>query len=177
LLDRHNCTLLKKKVSQAIEGHAGTFASVKWKDENRIFFCFASRTQHLSKLFIIEVGESKTKFPKMAVDIYYPPEAGQDFPVAIQASEQTNVVFIITKFGYLHVFHITTGKLIYMNRISADTIFATAKYTPENGLIGVNKKGQVLTVSIDPGTVITYITDVLKDPDLAKQLAEECKFG
>jgi len=164
---------LERSVSQVIEAHAATFSTILWKGQKRTLFCFANRNSTSSKLLIFEVGQEKETFPSQAVDIYYPPEANQDFPVAIQASEQYRVLFIITKFGYLHVFHIMTGKLIYMNRISAETIFVTAKYSPEAGLIGVNRKGQILTVSIDPTTVITYITEVLKDPDLAKQYARE----
>lgn len=32
---------------------------------------------------------------------------------------------------------------IYMNRISAETIFVTAPHEATSGIIGVNKKGQV----------------------------------
>jgi clathrin heavy chain len=35
------------------------------------------------------------------------------------------VAYIITKYGYLHIFDIHSGELIYMNRISADTVFTT----------------------------------------------------
>ena len=36
-----------------------------------------------------------------------------------------------------------TGTCIYMNRISAETIFVTAPHEPSSGIIGVNRKGQV----------------------------------
>ena len=35
------------------------------------------------------------------------------------------VAYIITKYGYLHIFDIHSAELIYMNRISADTVFTT----------------------------------------------------
>ena len=44
-----------------------------------------------------------------------------------------------------------------MNRISADTIFVTAQHEPTSGIIGVNRKGQVLSVSMDEENVVPYI--------------------
>lgn len=41
------------------------------------------------------------------------------------------------------MYDLESGVCIYMNRISADTIFVTAPYEPTSGIIGVNKKGQV----------------------------------
>lgn len=53
-------------------------------------FCFAVRTAAGGgKLHIIEVGsppEGNQPFVKKAVDVFFPPEAGTDFPVAMQVS-------------------------------------------------------------------------------------------
>ena len=64
-------------------------------------------------------------------------------------SPKHGVVYLITKYGYVHLYDIETGVCIYMNRISAETIFVTAPHEPSNGIIGVNRKGQVLSVSLD----------------------------
>ena len=93
-------------------------------------------------------------------------------------SKKNCVVYLITKYGYVHLYDIESGTCIYMNRyvkkkqfdvallqeeeesslsftltlkphtspllrISADTIFVTAQHEPTNGIIGVNRKGQV----------------------------------
>lgn len=153
-------------------------------------FCF--------QLHIIEVGTPPTgnqPFPKKAVDVFFPPEAQNDFPVAmqveklkttcmrssldfitffdvyditscknlenminlhpfhilmgffslyVQISSKQDVVFLITKYGYIHLYDLETGTCIYMNRISGETIFVTAPHEPTAGIIGVNRKGQVL---------------------------------
>jgi clathrin heavy chain len=57
---------------------------------------------------------------------------------------------------------------IYMNRISHETIFVTAEHEATNGIIGVNKKGQVLSVSVDEQTIILT---TLKNTELAFKLA------
>lgn len=58
-----------------------------------------------------------------------------------------------------------------MNRISAETIFVTAPHEPSSGIIGVNRKGQVLSVSVDEENIIPYINNVLQNGDLALRMA------
>lgn len=82
-------------------------------------------------------------FQKKAIDVQFPAEAPNDFPVAMQTSAKHGVIYLVTKYGYVHVFDIESGTLIYMNRISADTMFVTAPYEPTSGIIAVNRKGQV----------------------------------
>ena len=41
------------------------------------------------------------------------------------------------------MYDVESGICIYMNRISADVIFTTAVHEASNGIIGVNRKGQV----------------------------------
>jgi len=58
-----------------------------------------------------------------------------------------------------------------MNRISGDTIFVTAPHESSGGIIGVNRKGQVLSVSVEEDNIIPYINSVLQNPDLALRMA------
>lgn len=41
------------------------------------------------------------------------------------------------------MYDLESGMCIYMNHVSADTIFVTAPHEPTSGIISVNKKGQV----------------------------------
>ncbi len=52
-------------------------------------------------------------------------------------------MYLVTKYGYVHLYDIETAVCIYMNRISSETIFVTAVYEMTHGIIGVNRKGQV----------------------------------
>ncbi|KPP70923.1 clathrin heavy chain 1-like, partial [Scleropages formosus] len=165
-----------RKVSQPIEGHAAGFAQFKMEGnaEESTLFCFAVRGQAGGKLHIIEVGTPPTgnqPFPKKAVDVFFPPEAQNDFPVAMQISSKQDVVFLITKYGYIHLYDLETGTCIYMNRISGETIFVTAPHEATAGIIGVNRKGQVLSVCVEEENIIPYITNVLQNPDLALRMA------
>lgn len=64
-----------------------------------------------------------------------------------QVSQKHGVTFLVTKYGYIHLYDVETGACIYMNRISGDTIFVTAPHENTSGIIGVNRKGQVITIS------------------------------
>ncbi|KAJ2940183.1 hypothetical protein O0L34_g11747 [Tuta absoluta] len=167
---------VERKCSQPIEGHAASFATFKAEGnaEPSTLFCFAVRTAQGGKLHIIEVGQTPAgnqPFPKKAVDVFFPAEAQNDFPVAMQVSPKYDVIYLITKYGYIHMYDIETGTCIYMNRISSDTIFVTAPHEASGGIIGVNRKGQVLSVTVEEESIVAYINTVLQNPELALRMA------
>ena len=119
----------------------------------------------------IDAKEGVPTFAKKAVDVFFPPEALNDFPVAMQISKKYDVIFLVTKYGFIHLYDLETGTCIYMNRISGETIFVTADHNPSSGMIGVNRKGQVLSVSVDESNIVPYIMKTLNNPELAIKLA------
>jgi clathrin heavy chain len=167
---------VERKVSQPIEGHAAGFAQLKLSgnQEESTLFSFAVRNATGAKMHIIEVGTpaaGNQPFQKKAVEIFFSPEAQADFPVAMQVSEKFGVAYLITKFGYIHLYELETGTCIYMNRISGETIFVTAVHEASHGIIGVNRKGQVLSVTVDETNIVPYIANQLNNPDLALRFA------
>jgi clathrin heavy chain len=171
-----------RKVSQPIEGHAAAFADVKLDGNPHPsnLFCFAVRNaQGLGKLHCIEVGQpaqGNQPFTKKATDVMFPPEAPSDFPVAMQVSNKFDSVYVITKYGYIHLYDIETVTCIYMNRISSETIFVTAPYEATSGIIGVNRKGQVLSVAVDEDNVVQYVANTLNNASLALKIASRCNL-
>ncbi|XP_022666531.1 clathrin heavy chain 1-like [Varroa jacobsoni] len=167
---------MERKVSQPIEGHAAAFAQLELEGNSQpsTVFCFAVRTQAGGKLHLVEVGSpapGNQPYTKKAIDVFFPPEAANDFPVAMQVSPRHDVVYLITKYGYVHLYDLESGTCIYMNRISSDTIFVTAPHEASSGIIGVNRKGQVLSVSVDEDNIVGYIMTVLSNADLALRIA------
>ena len=75
------------------------------------------------------------------------------------------------QFGYLHLYDLESATLVYMNRISAETIFVTAAHEASGGIVGVNRKGQVLCVTVDEDNVVPYICKQLNNFQLAIRLA------
>ncbi|KAG2056844.1 clathrin heavy chain 1 [Suillus hirtellus] len=170
----------ERGVSQPIEGHAATFAELKLDGHQHVtkLFAFAVRTATGAKLHVVEIDHTAPDppFVKKAVDVYFPPEATNDFPVAMQVSKKHGIIFLVTKYGFIHLYDLDSGACVYMNRISGDTIFVTAEHELSNGIIGVNKKGQVLSVSVDEQTIIPYILTTLNNTELAFKLASRANL-
>ncbi|KXS95108.1 hypothetical protein AC578_7424 [Pseudocercospora eumusae] len=162
-------------ISQAIEGHAAAFGTLRLEDApaDTKLFTFANRSATGAKLHIVEVDHQAPNptFTKRAVDIYFPAEATNDFPVAMQVSPKYKVIYLVTKYGFIHLFDLETGTTIFMNRISSDTIFTTAGDGEGLGIVGVNRKGQVLSVSVDESTIIPYLLQNPENAELAYKLA------
>lgn len=172
---------VERKVSQPIEGHAACFIQFKIdaNPEPSNLFCFAVRSATSSKMHVIEVGAppaGNQPFAKKAVEITFPTEAQNDFPVAMQASCKHGIIYMITKYGYIFLYECETATCLFMNRISSETIFVTAEFQTTGGIIGVNRKGQVLSVSIDENNMVPYVTTTMQNPDLALKLAVRCNL-
>jgi clathrin heavy chain len=167
-------------VSQAIEGHAAAFAEIKLDGHQKPtkLFTFSVRTATGAKLHVVEIDHQAPDppFAKKAVDVYFPPEATNDFPVAMQVSRKNGIVYLVTKFGFIHLYDLESGACVYMNRISGETIFVTAEHEATHGIIGVNKKGQVLSVNVDEQAIIPYILTTLNNTDLAFKLASRANL-
>lgn len=148
-------------ISQALEGHAAAFGTLRLENApaDTKVFAFAVRSASGAKLHIVEVDHqaSNPAFQKRAVDVFFPEEATNDFPVAMQISEKYSIIYVVTKYGFIHLYDLETGQCLFMNRISSETIFITAPDSESKGIVGVNRKGQVLSVTVDEATIIPYL--------------------
>jgi len=167
-------------ISQAIEGHAAAFGTLRLDgaSEDSKLFTFAVRTATGAKLHVVQVDHQpgQPQFAKKNVDIFFPPEATNDFPVAMQVSKKYSVIYLVTKYGFIHLYDLETGTCIFMNRISSETIFTTSPDSTSSGIIGVNRKGQVLTVSVDESTIVPYLLQNPANGELAYKLASRASL-
>ena len=97
----------ERGISQSIEGHAAAFGSVHLEGaaaDTRVF-TFAVRTAAGAKLHVVEIDHQQGNpvFAKKAVDIFFPPEATNDFPVSMQVSQKYSIIYMITKYGFLQI--------------------------------------------------------------------------
>ncbi|KAK0731049.1 hypothetical protein B0H67DRAFT_57958 [Lasiosphaeris hirsuta] len=150
-------------ISQAIEGHAAAFGTIRLDGapQDTKLFTFAVRSAAGAKLHIVEVDHPETNpvFAKKAVDVFFPPEAANDFPVALQVSQKYGIIYLITKYGFIHLYDLETATCIFMNRISGETIFTACGDQDSTGVVGINRKGQVLFVSADENTIVPYVLE------------------
>lgn len=167
-----------RNVSQPIEGHCGVFAEFLMPEAlpsqgTTKVFAFAVRNQAAAKLSIVEIDhrEGAPVYAKKTLDLFFPPEAANDFPVSMQFSSKYALLYVVTKYGFIHLYDVASGTCIFMNRISSDTIFVTSEYRATGGIMGVNRKGQVLSVSLDESSIIPYLVNTLGNADVALQYA------
>ncbi|KAK9468648.1 hypothetical protein V1512DRAFT_257573 [Lipomyces arxii] len=172
---------MDRKQSQAIEGHVATFGRLRMEGAavDTKLFAFATRTATGAKLHIVEIDAQPDgpTYHKKAVDVFFPAEANNDFPVALQVSEKYGVLYLVTKWGFIHLYDLDSGVNIYMNRISSETIFTSSTHEASSGILTINRKGQVLSVSVDESTIIPYIRDTLNNISLAVSLASRAGLG
>ncbi|NWZ25867.1 CLH1 protein, partial [Asarcornis scutulata] len=160
-----------RKVSQPIEGHAAAFAEFKIEGNAKpsTLFCFAVRSPAGGKLHIIEVGQPATgnqPFVKKAVDVFFPPEAQTDFPVAMQKlvlTYLTRMLVMSNLYSLSWLIRMRSSPLLQMNLNfpSASVFILNYAFCPF----------QVLSVCVEEDNIVNYATNVLQNPDLGLRMA------
>jgi clathrin heavy chain len=149
----------KRLITYQIQGHAATFGRIRFQGEPSECDIFAwtvrTRTAELH-IMRLDKDQEPTK-PMKTMRVYFGEEADHDFPTGIQIAERYGVVYIVTKFGFIHIYDIETGHCFFMHRISSETIFTTCANSASTGILGINRKGQVLSVALDENTLIPYL--------------------
>ncbi|CAK8987762.1 Clathrin heavy chain 1 [Durusdinium trenchii] len=166
-----------KKVSQPLMGFSGCFQTIKRSDGySRIMFCFIEKKPNSPfKLYVMEVGKDKDAaggvFKLPPRDIAFPADATDDFPVSLLPSKH-DILYMITKKGYLYLFDIHTASLVFCNRITTDTVFVSCPMRDGSGVLGVTSgTGQVLQVAVNEQTLVPYLVSLGNQNQLAMQLA------
>ena len=81
----------------------------------------------------MEVGFDKSSggqpFKLQPQNVPFPQQAIQqgDFPVSLTGSAKHQMLFLITRMGYLYMFDVHTGQMIYCNRINVKRFLQVRK--------------------------------------------------
>lgn len=168
---------IEKGVSQILQGHAASFSviPIPGRDPAQVLVFEDKKPDQPAKLFVMEVGRDKNApggvFRITPQNIPVPADAANDFPVTLNVSVKNNLIYMISKMGYLYLFDVYTGKAIYRARITQDTVFAATEHTASGGILGITRRGQVLYVSINEAGLVPYVVGTLRDTQLAIDLA------
>ena len=165
-----------KRVSQVLSGHTGVFTTIQpeGRSDPAQVLCFEEKKpDQPSKLFVMEVGREQKEgtFRLAPVAMPVPADAATDFPVAMQASQEEGVVYMVSKMGYLYMFDIHSAKCMYRARVTQGTIFVTAPVTGGGILCVTARQGNVLKIGLNKATLAPYIVQTLRDSELAISLA------
>ena len=170
---------MDKQVSQMLQGHTGAFAKIKveGRSEKAQVLCFEQKKPDSpAQIYIMEIGRDKNApggvFRVAPQNIPVPADAGNDFPVAMCVSGKHDIIYMVSKMGYLYMFDVMSGKPLYRARITQHTVFAACENTATGGILGITtRQGQVLQVALNESNLVPYIINTLKDQDLALSLA------
>lgn len=168
---------IEKAVSQMLQGHTGVFTTLNLpgRDPAQVLCFEEAKPEQPPKLFIMEVGRDKSApggvFRITPQNIPMPPDAPNDFPVTMNVSHKHDLVYMISKVGYMYLFDIHSGKAIYRARVTQDTVIVSTEHTSTGGIIGVSRKGSVIQVGLNESALVPFIVNQLRDTQLAIDIA------
>lgn len=169
----------QRNISQAIDGHVAAFTNILLDGNGstpvQVFVTGNRNTQSgAGELRMIEIDHPANvtaSYQKRITEIFFPADAINDFPISVQVSGKYGIVYLLTKYGFIHLYELETGTNLFVNRITAESVFTATSYDNGNGIACINKKGQVLSVEVSTTQIVPYIMNKLSNVSLALTVA------
>ncbi|EGR33608.1 clathrin heavy chain, putative [Ichthyophthirius multifiliis] len=89
----------------------------------------------------------------------------------MQISTKYGQLFILTKFGFLQIYELTTNQLIYSNKITESSIFIGQQDSKEDGVYSISRNGSVQLIQIDQNSFLNYLMNNCQQIPNVVQLA------
>ena len=165
----------EKRQQQILEGFAACFTDMPVTDnttyKNSLFvFCEKKAGESAQKLHFMEIGNPAPGQPKHKRQAEIQIQQDGDFPVLVQDSPRYGVVFVITKLGFMYMYEASTAALLYRQKITDQLCFVSTRNTNTDGMIIINRAGQIFSVNVEENNLIPYINSAGHIPD-NKQLS------
>ena len=153
---------VQQNVSQNIEGFAPSMKDVKCFDDNACsVFCFIDKKQNNPNYKLLITDLSPAKRVKVAVDVQM--TGGNDFPVLMDILDKFGVIFLATNSGFLYIYEITKGILIFKCKVSEDSLLFSAHNSNTGGMMYINKSGKLFGVDVDRNNILPFIMNFCKN--------------
>eukprot|EP00644_Phytophthora_capsici_P009128 jgi/Phyca11/101893/e_gw1.6.5.1 len=175
---------METKSSQILQGYAGAFAQIKppgrTDSAQVLVFAGVKGEGYPLQLFIMEIGRGREassgvfSIPPQLVPL--DTDVQNDFPVSLLVSPGDDIAYMMTTMGYLSVYDVHSGKLLYRARIVQDAPFVACLNSQSKGILGVTSSGQLLHFSIDKTRMLAYVLAALRDSQLALSLASRMEL-
>lgn len=166
-----------KQLTQCITAHAVTFTEYRFQGNQfpSTVLCVAGRESNgHGKVDVIELEPHVPGNLALGTHCDLIPFSGSgekyDFPISIQASSSYGVLYIITKYGFLYLSDLETATCLCCIRISTAVVFTSTLSSLSQGIIIVNRSGQVQAIDIKPHRLIHHVEKVLKKSAHAERL-------
>lgn len=156
---------IERRQQQILEGYAGCFMDLPVSEtdpsyKNSLFaFCEKKMGETVSRLHIMEIGNPAPGNQKMKINAEIAMDASAigDFPVLMQVSPKYGLLFIITKMGYFFLYDTFKCALIFRQRVTDAMIFAAVRNTQTDGMICVNKAGQLFAINVEEQNLVKFV--------------------
>jgi clathrin heavy chain len=156
--------LIDQMKQQSLQAHFGCFGKVRVHSESHesILFAYAERPKDTgaNRITISEIGQPPQGAQKFKVqfDLQYPQAAGNDFPIFMGFASKFGLLYVLARSGTIFIFEVTTGSRVLASRLSDAMVITAALNTQTDGLLVLNKNGNVIQLDIDN----TFIVDFIK---------------
>ena len=156
--------LIEQVKQQSLQAHYGCFGKVKVHNETHesVLFAYAERPKETgaNKVTISEIGNPPagvtTKF-RVQFDLQYPQASGADFPIFMAFAGKYGLLYILTRSGTIFIYEVSTGQKVLASRISDAMIITAALNTQTDGLLILNKNGNISKIDIEPSLLVDFI--------------------
>lgn len=164
---------IERSMAMPLEGYAACFIDMPVMDApgnpKTQLFCFCERkaNETTQKLILTEISTppaGQQKFKSMS-EIALAPDAPNDFPMFMQASAKFGLVFMITKAGYFYMYEASRAALVYRQKITEELVVCATRNVTTDGMICINKAGQVLAINVDENNLVPYVMNANHIPD------------
>ena len=153
---------VQQNVSQNIEGFAPSMQDVKCFDDNACsVFCFIDKKQNNPNYKLLITDLSPAKRIKVAVDVQM--AGGNDFPVLMDILDKFGLIFLATNAGFLYIYEITKGILVFKCKVSEDSLLFSAHNSNTGGMMYINKSGKLFGVDVDRNNILPFIMNFCKN--------------
>lgn len=167
---------IKGGKQQLLEGHACTFGKVLLHNETHKsnVFCFVERKAGETKslVHVTEISAPPEGIPKFKknTEIVYDASTPTDFPISLVVAEKYGLLYIVTKFGFLYIYELSSVEQIFKVRLSSNAIFAVAKNFTNDGILALSKNGSLYGGMIDEQGLIPHLMNSCKHIPNIQQL-------
>lgn len=154
--------MIEKRQQQILSGFAAAFTEMPISDntdyKNSLFcFCEQKEGDSTHKLHIMEIGNPAPGGSKFKVSAVIQMQQDGDFPVLMQDSPRFGVLFVITKFGYLYMYEVSTAALLYRQKFTDKVCIVATRNPKTDGMNVINKAGQIYAINVEENSLIPYI--------------------
>lgn len=166
--------------SRVLDGYACCFISTSTPTESRKcnIMCLARQAGPQGwQVMIMELptgAKVDISVPRREYPISVPPG---DLPYFMSVSDRHKLLTIVTGGGKAILMDIFTGRVLYETQFSRAPVFSCAPDLKLGGVVAVNSQGSVIRIAPDDHTIIEYVKNTLRYPDVALRIASTANLG